>query len=164
MKSLYTTYSDNKLCTNAMQEAKWTTVERKVKRKPAAKAAVSKAPEEKTPAQTGQGDLVLRKYRPATTLVSRDVTTGREIGAYQAKLERYADGENVEVKTRFPATFINKMKTHRQTLKLSQEDYAKQLSVTRAIVRDIENGSQRYDPGLMQRLSNAIDRMMKKSE
>jgi len=103
-------------------------------------------------------DLVLRKNTTKKTTVVRP-PGDQNVRQYQSKIERYADGdEKVEVKTQFSSEFVNKLKSQRNELKLTQDKYATLLGVKHAIIRDLEAGTLRYDPQLVQKLSNAYDR------
>ncbi len=100
--------------------------------------------------------VVLRKEDPKI-----NAANNRYQGSTEKKVEQKAEEGSFRV-TKFPADFIQKIKTFRTNQKLNQQQFAQKLGITTNTIRDIENNSATYQAATIQKINNFISRAEKK--
>jgi len=99
--------------------------------------------------------VVLRKDDPKIK------TANHYQGSTEKKVEQKAEEGSFRV-TKFPADFIQKIKTFRTNQKLNQQQLAQKIGITTNTIRDIENNSATYQAATVQKINNFISRAEKK--
>lgn len=84
---------------------------------------------------------------------------GSQVSQYHRQVENLVDGDAPLKKKLYPASLRNRLLKTRQTMGLNQAQMALKVSIDKAIIKGIENNTAVYDPKIMQKLSDHLDKM-----
>lgn len=100
---------------------------------------------------------------PKRTTVRRqtaaNATAVSNASQYHNKIERVVNGDAPLKKNLYPEDFRKKLLKSRLDAGLTQELFAKKFNVKTAVIKAIENSTAVYDPIIMQKLSNLLNKM-----
>lgn len=112
--------------------------------------------------------VVLRKDLPPPTVKMVKMATSNsnrslEVSQHQRQIETDAE-EGITKKKVYTDAFRQKLKMARQQMgNLTQKQFAQQFSVTESLIKGIENGTAVYDPTVVTKITNMINRMNQKA-
>lgn len=113
--------------------------------------------------------VVLRKNLPPPTVKMEKMNTPNsnrslEVSQHQRRIENDAE-EGITKKKVYTDSFRQKlMQTRREMGNLTQKQFAQKLSVSESLIKGIENGSAVYDPAVVTKITNTINRMNQKAK
>ncbi len=113
--------------------------------------------------------VVLKKDLPPPTVKMVKMATTNsnrslEVSQHQRRIENDAD-EGIVKKKVYTDAFRQKLRETRQQMgNLTQQQFAKQFSVTESLIKGIENGTAVYDPAVVTKITNLINRMNQKAQ
>ena len=104
------------------------------------------------------------QQKPPKSLKFSGPNSGKSLNVaqYQRKIEKIADGdEDVSAKRTYPEEFRKKIIAKRTSLGLTQKEFAFKFNVKECLIKGIENGTEGYDPSVIIKLSNELQKLEK---